>query len=110
MEAETEIRREGLENLFTALTKYFKTLDKKKMSKLDVTNRQVPLSMLANAMLKHGRFLGESSNYGKSLVEMGEAHDLICIEQMDYVIIKFTLSWQKQRQTTMHKWNHSLMP
>jgi hypothetical protein len=37
-------------------------------------------------MTKHGRFLGEDSPYGKSLTELGEAHEKIGIDQLDYVI------------------------
>jgi hypothetical protein len=70
-----------MEKLAISLTDYAKTLDKRSSQDKKVS----AMSMLAKAMIQQGKFHGESTMLGLSLVKIGEAQDRVQGLQQEYV-------------------------
>ncbi|KAI3643428.1 hypothetical protein MP228_012983 [Amoeboaphelidium protococcarum] len=84
LEARTEARKDAIEAILEASNAYMKTLEKKKETALEKGAKQLPVENLGGAMIDHGSDLPEESEYGKALLKVGEAENMVGKIQQEF--------------------------
>lgn len=82
MNLATETRREGIENMHTAVTDYAKTLDKKSSK----DKKLLPIQALSKAMQQQSRLHDQDSVYGTALLRIGETQLELSTFQSEFVL------------------------
>ncbi|KAF8463604.1 hypothetical protein BDZ91DRAFT_731269 [Kalaharituber pfeilii] len=83
MEAEMQLRQEGMEKLHSSTNMYIKSISKRKEA--DDREKMLPLDVLAHAMIAHGEEFENDSVFGNCLINMGHANEKVARIQDTYV-------------------------
>ncbi|KAJ3172357.1 hypothetical protein HK101_011149 [Irineochytrium annulatum] len=82
LEMETELRRDHTEKIFGACNEHLKAMSRRK--DLMAKDARLPTEQLAATMIGFGSVLHEDSDYGRSLISVGEAHERIAALQVEH--------------------------
>ncbi|RPB26796.1 BAR-domain-containing protein [Terfezia boudieri ATCC MYA-4762] len=98
MEAEMQLRQDGMEKLHNTMNVYVKSISKRKEA--EDREKMLPLDVLAHAMIAHGEEFETDSVFGNCLINMGQANEKIARIQDSYVS-KVSETWLESMERTL---------
>jgi len=98
LEAEMQLRHEGMERMQRSMTTYIKSLTKVKEA--EDKEKQLPIAYLGSTMVGHGDDFEPESEFGQCLSTFGRANERIARMQENYVS-NATSSWMESVERSL---------
>ncbi|KAF2404714.1 BAR-domain-containing protein [Trichodelitschia bisporula] len=97
LEAEMNLRHEGMEKLQKAMTVYVKAISKRAE---EGAEKILPVGFLGSTMISHGQDFQPDSEFGNCLISFGRANEAIARKQESYVA-HATTSWLESLERSL---------
>ncbi|KAF2422073.1 BAR-domain-containing protein [Tothia fuscella] len=98
LEAEMNLRHEGMDKLQKSMTVYIKSLSKRNEG--EDREKLLPVGYLGSTMIAHGQDFSHDSEFGNCLQSMGRANESIARRQETYVA-NATASWLESLERSL---------
>ncbi|KAL1968998.1 hypothetical protein VTN77DRAFT_832 [Rasamsonia byssochlamydoides] len=98
LEAEMNLRHEGMERLHKSMTAYIKAISKR--SEGDDKEKTLPIAHLGSCMVNHGEDFDSNSEFGQCLILCGRTHERLARMQESY-IVQATSSWLESLERSL---------
>ncbi|KKA21909.1 BAR domain protein [Rasamsonia emersonii CBS 393.64] len=98
LEAEMNLRHEGMDRLHKSMTAYIKAISKR--SEGEDKEKTLPIAHLGSCMVNHGEEFDTNSQFGQCLILCGRTHERLARMQESYVM-QATSSWLESLERSL---------